>query len=276
MTSRIIRNPTPDNAPNTIIKPQPDELNKLISPSYVPQDFDDMRAIAALWRTYIMAGEGGNSYRAFGHFLIYVIIATTLCGMLLIAGIPLVLAIALVAIGTGVYILLRHLYLTIIYNTGISSAERNPYDLSREDTKILRSAHCIHCESDDITISHAGIISELRRMLLNKSTLDTVVNLPDLREAYNNYTALLGFFCANRTVISDDLAEKYKADLKYRLKLLEKEVDTALCAIREEENINAQLQHDQQRVIQDMYDNDALNAMPLIQSEEGDDDEHHQ
>lgn len=90
----------------------------------------------------------------------------------------------------------------------------------------------------------------------------------ELREAYNSYMKLNTFLAANKDAISADLYKKYTAELAQRRDTLSAELDTAVSISRTQRRELQQFNADTATVMQDMRDNDALRAMPLLSENE--------
>lgn len=90
----------------------------------------------------------------------------------------------------------------------------------------------------------------------------------ELREAYNSYMELSTFLAANKDAISADLYNKYATELAQRRDVLSAELDTAVSIGHTQRKELQQFNADTATVIQDMRDNDALRAMPLLSENE--------
>ena len=266
MNSHIVRNPTPDTSPGVIVRPRPRDIDDVLY-SYIPCDFDKARIAARLIDEYVGEGErkdkGADTNTITGAIipLLYAVV---------IGGVPSAVSLTLIlnsSLSSMAKFIISFVLVTAILTAttywGVKSAvrggdliDRNPYQLSRQDKKTLRSVECVNT---------AGFYSysnfrQLRRVL---SRSDDVLNLPELRVAYNDYAELLGFLCANKDKLSYGLSNEYYAELNRRRSLLDAEVGAAESYIHERDEISAEFEREQQDIEQSMLDNDALTFMPL-------------
>ena len=266
MNSHIVRNPTPDTSPGIIARPRPRDIDDVLY-SYIPRDFDKARFAARLLEEYV--GEGPRKDKGADVDTIAGVIIPLLYAIV-IGGVPSTMSLTMTLNsslnGTAKFIISFVTVTAILTATtlwGVKAAidsgdlvDRNPYQLSRKDKKVLRSVDCVNTAG---FYSYSNF-SQLRRVL---SRSDDALNLPELRAAYNNYAELLGFLCANKDVLSYDLTNEYYAELKRRRSLLDAEVNTAESYMREREKISAEFEHEQESIAQEMRDSDALRIMPL-------------
>lgn len=264
MNSHIVRNPTPDTSPGIIVRLRPRDIDDVLY-SYIPCDFDKARVAARLIDEYV--GEGPRKDKGTDTItgaIMPLLYAVVIGGVPSIATLTVTLNSSLSS--TAKFIISFVLVTAILAVTarrGVKLAihdghlvDHNPYQLSLKDKKVLRSVDCANT---------AGFYSysnfrQLRRVL---SRSDDALNLPELRDAYNDYAELLGFLCANKDMLSYDLTNEYYAELKRRRSLLDAEVDTAESYIRERDEISAEFEREQQDIEQNTLDNDALTFMPL-------------
>ena len=264
MNSHIVRNPAIDTSPDVIVRLRPRDLDDVLY-SYIPCDFDKACFAARLLDEYVGEGErkdkGENNIAKSSVFLVVTTVIGTIVSIL--ASTPILSSPLNGAAKVVVFIVLVTTIFTATTHWGVKSAvsdgdliDRNPYQLSRQDKKTLRSIDCVNT---------AGFYSysnfrQLRRVLSHSGD---ALNLPELRATYNNYANLLGFLCANKDKISYDLTNEYYAELKRRRSLLDAEVDTAESYIREREKISAEFESEQKAIEQDTRDSDALRIVPL-------------
>ena len=270
MTSHFVRNPTPDTSPGIIVRPRPRDIDDVLY-SYIPCDFDNARFAARLIDEYVGEGERkdkGADTNTIAGAIIPLLYAVVIGGAPSAVSLTLILNSSLSS--TTKFIISFVLVTAILAVTthwGVKSAvssgdliDHNPYQLSRQDKKALRSIDCVN--TTEFYIS--GNFRQLRRVLSRSDdALDDALNLPELRAAYNNYAELLGFLRANKDMLSYGLSKEYYAELNRRRSLLDAEVDAAESYIRERDKIGAEFEREQQSIEQTMLDNDALTFMPL-------------
>lgn len=283
MTSHIIRNPTPDNSPDTIVTLDPNDIDHILE-SYIPQRFDDARTASYFWEKYINCNleDKDKHKRAYirhetqWHITFYA---------LLLSGLVLSF-LAVIFTSSHMHDILHYAAVTIFGLSGIASIiavlydhrrdnvhfavtygfmdNPNPHYVSRKDTKTLNSMNCINIHAQCIPTEHVHTLKSLRYVLSrNNDRLSSIVTLPDLRQAYNDYTGLLSFLWTNQSTLSAELVENYYAELQQRHAVLDKEIATACHLLNETEVICADFTHQQQDIIQRMHDADALRCIPL-------------
>lgn len=285
MSAPIIRNPTPDNSPNSIITPQPSDVEHILS-SYIPQNFDNACKASKLWQKYVNCDpekkdENKLSYDA--QYVGWIVVSLALLLIALLLGI--LASLTPTTIRSIIHFVSIFIFAAGVI-TGIVASVRdherdnmrfdvdcgfiddpNPYCVSRKDEKSLNSINCINVHFFPIPTEHLHTLKLLRYVLSNDN-ISSTITLPDLRQAYNNYTTLLSFLWANHTTLSANLVEKYYKELQQRYTVLDKEVTTACHSLNEAEEIRTEFSRQQQNIIQEMRDNEALSVMPLSEVQE--------
>lgn len=263
---RIIDKPTHATAPDTVVHLDVDEL-KEDNLAYLPRHFSDLTTVVELKDTYDEELAHYNDsdddefdfaekcYVIGGPFLTLAMCAGASFGIDALAEHISFLN------GDSPWLMLIHFIITgVIIGTLfaiplIVTKDGTPASLlSRGDKKTFRHIEFV-ADNPNYT---KRIYFALR---------DAAYTL-ELREAYNSYMELNTFLVANKDAISADLYNKYAAELAQRRDALSAELDTAVSIGRTQRRELQQFNADTATVMQNMRDNDALRAMPLLSENE--------
>lgn len=256
---KIIDKPTHATAPDAVVRLDVDELKK-DSLAYLPRHFSDLATVVELKDTYEEKLAHYNDSDDELEEALYTI-----------GGPPLILAICVGAVygidalaehisflsGDSPWLILSH-FITIgaIIGTFVAIL----LITVKNDTPASLLSH-----GDKKTFRHIEFVggnpNHTKRIY---STLRDATSTLELREAYNSYMELNTFLTANKDAISADLYNKYTAELAQRRDTLSAELDTAASIGRTQRRELQQFNADTATVMQDMRDNDALRAMPLL------------
>lgn len=260
---KVIDKPTHATAPDTVVHLDVDEL-KEDSLAYLPRHFSDLATIVDIKDTYDEKLAHYNDSDDELEETLYTI-----------GGPPLILAMCIGATygidalaehvsflsGDSPWLILSHFIAngvvigTFVAILVIIIKNDTPASLlPRADKKTFRHIEFVENNPNYTT----RIYSALR----------DATSTPELREAYNSYMELSTFLAANKDVISTNLHKKYTAELARRRDTLNAELDTAVSIGRTQRKELQQFNADTATVMQDMRDNDALRAMPLLSENE--------
>lgn len=89
------------------------------------------------------------------------------------------------------------------------------------------------------------------------------IDSTELSEAYNDYMEMMIFVLSNKESLSDDMTKKYIKNLDARFDVFNRRALEAIEAMTIVKRTEAETQASGKRIIQDMLDEDASNAMPL-------------
>ena len=89
------------------------------------------------------------------------------------------------------------------------------------------------------------------------------IDSTELSEAYNDYMEMMIFVLSNKESLSDDMTKKYIKNLDARFDVFNRRALEAIEAMTIFKRTEAETQASGKRIIQDMLDEDASNAMPL-------------
>lgn len=89
------------------------------------------------------------------------------------------------------------------------------------------------------------------------------IDSTELSKAYNDYMEMMVFVLSNREALSDEMTKKYAENLDLRCDVFVRRTSEAIDAMKMAKKTEAETQESGKRIIQDMLDADASNAMPL-------------
>lgn len=257
---KVIDKPTHITAPNTVVHL---DINKLKEDNftYLPRHFSDLNTVVEIKDTYDEKlayyndddNELKNLFYHIGVPLLTVIVASVGAAYGIDA---LAEHISFLNEDSTWFILIYFIVAGLIIGTSLAI----PMVIVGNDTPASLLSH-----GDKKTFRHIEFVGDnpnhTKRIY---STLRDATSTLELREAYNSYMELNTFLAANKDAISADLYNKYTAELAQRRDTLSAELDTAASIGRTQRRELQQFNADTATVMQDMRDNDALRAMPLL------------
>lgn len=263
---KIIDKPTHATTPDTVVHLDVDKL-KEDSLAYLPRHFSDLATVVELKDTYDEKLAHYNDddddefdfaekcYVIVGPFLTLGMCAGASFGIDALADHISFLS------GDSPWLMLSHFIITGII---IGTLFAIPLIVTKNGTPASLLSH-----KDKKTFHHIEFVEDNPNYTTHiYSALRSATYTLELRGAYNSYMELNAFLAANKDAISVDLYKKYTAELAQRRDTLNAELNTAVSIGHTQHKELQQFNADTATVMQDMRDNDALRAMPLLSENE--------